>query len=55
MLFKGKKPIMILHQKLGRELKCVCGAELKYKDGEFVHPSVKLDDDIKRLKEHYGL
>lgn len=40
MLFKGERPITILHRKIDGEQRCSCGATLTLLDGEWIHPEV---------------
>jgi hypothetical protein len=41
MLFQGTEPVTVLHRKVNGERYCICGAELKFCDGEWIHPPVE--------------
>lgn len=41
MLYKGKRPVTVLHRKIDGERQCICGAKLGFLDGEWVHPPVR--------------
>ena len=41
MMFKGERPVTVLHRKINGERRCLCGATLTLLDGEWIHPEVK--------------
>ena len=50
MYFVGRRPLMVLHRKLSGKKECVCGAKLKIRNGEYVHPRVDIGVEVSRVK-----
>ena len=54
MIFKGKRPVCVVHKKISGESACICGAKLENESGDWIHPEVKKKRASKKGKYSDG-